>query len=117
MRHFNVKVRQKPHSSFPIPRFSNIRRTASYAGFMAKYLPSYEDLLFYASVAEQVSNYRSEYAYNSELSRGTTYLTQLSSQWPEITTAPQLVPAVHSGVDRGKLETSVLSLVYRNIEE
>ena len=59
-----------------------------------------------SSVAEQVSNNRSEYAYNSELSRGTTYLTQLSSQWPEITTAPQLVPAVHSGVDRGKLETS-----------
>ena len=35
-----------------------------------------------------------------------TYLTQLFSQWPEITTAPWLVPAVHSGVDRGKLETS-----------
>ena len=28
------------------------------------------------------------------------------SQWPKITTAPRLVPAVHSGVDRGKLGTS-----------
>ena len=30
--------------------------------------PSYEDLLFYAFVVEQVSSYRSGYAYNSELS-------------------------------------------------
>ena len=25
MSHFNVSVRQKPHSPFPIPRFSNIQ--------------------------------------------------------------------------------------------
>ena len=41
---------------------------------------------------------------NTDLSRGTTYLTQLFSQWPEITTASRLVP---SGVDRGELETSL----------
>ena len=60
-------------------------------------------------VVEQVRNYRSEHAHNSELSQGTTYLIQLFSQCPGITTAPQLV---HSGVHRGKLETSLGAAVF-----
>ena len=32
MRHFNVNVRQKPHSSFPIPTFSVTSRSARHSG-------------------------------------------------------------------------------------
>ena len=46
----------------------------------SKIFGRHENLLFYPTVVRQVSNYRSEYAYNAELSWGTIYLTQLFSQ-------------------------------------
>ena len=85
-----------------------VRITSAVLEFIAmvKYLAVIGDLLFLASGVEQVSNYPSGYTFSWDLSWGTTYLTQLFGQWPEITIAHRLVPAVHSGVDPWETGTS-----------